>query len=126
MRDMGGVGEGEEKKAKPETEQAWIYLRPVRPPELLNAPLLNWDEFDTVFVLYLYRQVRDAPWFIPSAFMLAIQPSYGRQNLNTVFRRLKSIPTRSRTILPRYHISSFEEWDTSEHLPRYLSDPANP
>ncbi len=113
----------EEKTPKPETEQAWIYLRQVLPPELLNAPLLNWDEFDTVFVLYLYRQVRDAPWFIPLAFMLAIQQSYGRQNLNTVFRRLNSIHTRWRTIFPRYHISSFEEWNPSEHLPRYLSDP---
>src|SRR5260370_14240498 len=117
MRDMGGVGEGEEKKAKPETEQAWIYLRPVRPPELLNAPLLNWDEFDTVFVLYLYRQVRDGPWFIPLAFMLAIQQSYCRQNLNTGFRPLYSIHTRLRTIFPRYHISSFEQWKPSYDLP---------
>src|SRR5260370_38250567 len=95
-----------EKAPKTETEQAWMYLRQVLPPELLNAPLLNWDEFDAVLVLYLYRQVRDAPWFIPLAFMLAIQHSYGRQNLITIFRRLNSIHTLCRTMFPRYHMSS--------------------
>ncbi len=100
----------EKKTPQPEIEHAWGYLHQVLPPELLNAPLLNWDEVDAVLVLYLYRQVRDTPWFIPIAFMLAIQRSYGRQNVNTIFRRLNSLHTRWRTIFPRYNISSFEEW----------------
>ncbi len=116
----------EKKTPQPEIEQAWGYLRQVLPPELLSAPLLNWDEVDAVLVLYLYRQVRDTPWFIPIAFMLAIQRSYGRQNVNTIFRRLNSLHTRWRTIFPRYNISSFEEWNPSTYLPQYLSDPELP
>jgi hypothetical protein len=119
---MSDKGKEEKQTPKPESEQAWIYLHQELPPELLTAPLLNWDEVDTVCLLYLYRQVRGAPWFIPLAFMLAIQSSYGRQNLNTIHRRLTSIHARWRTIFPRYDISSFEEWNPSEHLPRYLRD----
>jgi hypothetical protein len=112
----------EKKTPEQEAEQAWMYLREVLPPELLHAPLLNWDDVDTVFVLYLYRQVRGTPWFIPLAFALAIQRSYGRQHVNTIFRRLNSIHTRWRTIFQHYNLSCFEEWNPSEHLPRYLND----
>ena len=98
----------EKKTPEQEAEQAWMYLREVLPPELLHAPLLNWDDVDTVFVLYLYRQVRGTPWFIPLAFALAIQRSYGRQHVNTIFRRLNSIHTRWRTIFQHYNLSALK------------------
>src|SRR5947199_641229 len=101
----------QEKQTPPsEIEQAREHLRQVLPPELLGAPLLNWEEIDAVLVLYLYRQVRGTLWFIPLAFMLAIQRSYSKQNVNTIFRRLSSLHTRWRTLFPRYNICTFEEW----------------
>jgi hypothetical protein len=70
---MGDNMKEEKKAPQSEIEQAREHLRQLLPPEILSAPLLSWEEVDAVLVLYLYRQVRGTPWFIPLAFMLAIQ-----------------------------------------------------
>jgi len=108
---------------KPETEEAWKYLQRALPPELLNAPLIKWNEVAPEFIRYLYKHARGTPWLKQLAFMIAVLTGYARLDRQSIRNRLSSLQARFRLLFPKYKIASFEKWNPNEHVPRYLSDP---
>ncbi len=61
-----------------EMARAWEALQTILPPELLHAPLVNWDEVNPALLRYLYTQVREAPW-LPHPLSFGIcTPRYGK------------------------------------------------
>ncbi len=71
---------------------------------------------------YLYNEARDTLWFSHLIFCMAILISHTRLDWSSIRGSCYSFQARFRVLFPRYEISSFEQWNPSEHIPRYLDD----
>src|SRR5260370_41592171 len=105
-----------------EMARAWEALQTILPPELLHAPLVNWDEVNPALLRYLYTQVREAPWLPHLAFCGAILTCHTRLDRASIQGRCYHLHARFRVIFPHYHLSAFEQWKANEHMQRYLND----
>ena len=105
-----------------EGELAWQHLQTTFPPELLHAPFVDWGKVEPTLIRYLYNEARDTPWFYHLAFCMAILVSHTRLDWSSIRSRCYGFQARFRVLFPRYGISSWQEWNPSEHMRRYIND----
>src|SRR5258708_543034 len=97
-------------------------LQGVVHPDILAAPRLNWREVFPRFTARLLRTAIGEPWVNHLAFMVVVLTSYTRLDRSTIRSSMYNLHARWRVLFPAYHLTSFNDWNPVEHLPRYLND----
>lgn len=90
---------------------------------ILQAPRLNWEDVDPRALRYLKTNVAGTPWVNQLALLVGVLTAHTRLDASTVRSRLYGLHVRWREVFAVYHLTTFEDWDPAEHLPRYMSDP---
>ncbi len=113
------------RRSSPATTPAtsWQDLEGVVDPRILHAPRLNWEAVDPRAVRYLNMQVAGALWVDHLALLVGVLTAHARLDASTVRSRLYSLHVRWREIFAHFHLTTFQDWEPAEHLPRYLNDP---
>lgn len=101
-------------------------LQGVLHPAILTAPRLDWREVNPNYISYLLRAVVGSPWLNHLALMIAVQTLYIKLERGTTERCLYNLHARWRVLFPAYQLSSIEDWNPVEHIPRYLNDTSLP
>ena len=66
--------------------------------------------------------VKGSPWFHHLALTIAVLTIHARLDRQTIERYMYTLNARWRTIFSCYHLTTFEDWNPLEHIPRYLED----
>lgn len=109
-----------------ETQHLWHHLQTVLHQDVVSAPRLDWSQVHVRFLRFLSKEVRETCWFHHLALTVLVLATHARLDHQTVQGYMYTLNARWRTIFSHYHLTSFEEWNPLEHLPRYLEDTALP
>ncbi len=90
--------------------------------DIVSAPQLDWDQVNFRFIRFLSKEVRETPWFHHLALTVAVLATHARLDRQTVQGYMYTLNARWRTIFSCYQLTTFEEWNPLEHVPRYLED----
>ncbi len=102
--------------------EAWTQLQGLLHPDVIHAPQLHWNAVEPRFIRFLYNEVREKPWLNHLALLLIVLTCHTRLDQHTIEGRLYNFNARWRTLFPKYHITSFEEWEPDMHFPLYFND----
>jgi hypothetical protein len=105
-----------------EAEQILPVLKNLLHQDIVSAPQLDWDQVNFRFIRFLSKEVSGAPWFHHLALSVAVLAIHARLDRQTVERYMYTLNARWRTIFSCYQLTTFEEWNPLEHIPRYLED----
>ncbi len=105
-----------------EAEHLLPVLQNLLHQDIVSAPQLDWEQVNFRFIRFLSKEVSGAPWFHHLALTVAVLTMHARLDRQSVERYMYTLNARWRTIFSSYQLTTFEEWNPLEHIPRYLED----
>src|SRR5260370_6297438 len=94
-------------------------LKDVLPAALLTAPHLNWSDVDPLCLRVLCK-VAGSPWTNQLALAIAVGMTYVQMEGSTVVGRMYLFDKRWEMVFPYFHLTTFDEWNPVDHIPKYL------